>query len=99
MPYELLFRPFQPIDLIRRMDFQPTGWIDETPFQQRRLKAMGISDMLVAACEDDQTRLIASKGILPLFRRYLAEHYQVFPNFMIDRDIHALQVFKCRLER
>ena len=99
IPYELVFRPFQSIELIRRTDFQLTGWIDQTPFQQRSLKARGTADMLVAACEDGNTRLIASKLMLPVFRRYLTEHYQVFPNFTIDPDIHNLQVFQCRLDR
>ena len=87
------------LELIRRTDFQLTGWIDQTPFQQRSLKARGTADMLVAACEDENTRLVASKLMLPVFRRYLTEHYQVFPNFTIDPDIHNLQVFQCRLDR
>jgi hypothetical protein len=99
IPYELVFHPFQSIDLIRRTDFQPTGWIDQTPFQQRRLKARGIADLLMAACEDNKTKLIASRGMLPLFRRYLAEHYHVFPNFTVDPKINNLQVFQCRLDR
>ena len=99
IPYELVFHPFQSIELMRQTDFQLTGWIDQTPFQQRSLKARGTVDMLVAACEDEKTRLIASKLMLPVFRRYLTEHYQVFPNFTIDPDIHSLQVFQCRLDR
>src|SRR5262249_12121173 len=100
LPYELVFRPFQSLDLARRNDLQPTGWIDQTPFQQRRLKATGTTDLMMAACEDEKTSIIASSGMLPLFKRYLAEHYQVSSNFTTSSDLpKLLQVFQCRLDR
>ena len=99
LPYELLFRPFSGIDLMHRTNLQLTGWIDQTPFQQRSLASRGITDLLLSACEDDQTRIIASKEMLPLFRRYLDEHYSVFPVFTLEPDVRALRIFQCRLDR
>jgi hypothetical protein len=99
LPYELLFRPFQPTDPIRKTDFQLTGWIDQTPFQQRSLASLGISDLLLNACQDARTKIVASSSMLPLFRRYLDEHYAVSPEFSREGRFEALQVFGCRLDQ
>jgi hypothetical protein len=99
MPYELLFRPFESIDLIRKTNFQLTGWIDQTPFQQRSLASQGITDLLHSSCQDERTLILASEPILPMFRRYLGEHYSVFPDFTLDPSSRYLHLFHCKLDR
>lgn len=99
LPYELVFRPFQPTDPIRKTDFQLTGWIDQTPFQQRSLASRGISDLLLDACQDARSEIVASSSMLPLFRRYLDEHYAVLPEFTRQGSFRALQVFRCQLRQ
>jgi hypothetical protein len=97
LPYEILYRPFGSLKKFDQIEFQRTGWIDQTPFQQRSLAAQGIQDLLLDNCKNDDSRFMIWGPSLRIFRRYLREHFSVTAYFAPEGPTRYFQVFKCQI--
>lgn len=93
LPYEHLFRPFGAIDDIKNKNVRISGWIDQTPFQQRRLSPG--EDLLLTACQDGKTEIVVGSILLPVFRRYISEHFSVFPEFSEEKRFKSIPTYRC----
>jgi hypothetical protein len=97
LPYEILYRPFESLKGFDRVEFQRTGWIDQTPFQQRSLAAQGIQDLLLDSCKNAGSRFLIWGPSLRIFRRYLREHFSVTADFVPEGPDRYFQLFKCQI--
>jgi hypothetical protein len=96
LPYEILYRPFESLNEFGQIEFQRTGWIDQTPFQQRSLASQGIQDLLLDSCKNGNRFMIWGPS-LRIFRRYLREHFSVTAEFVPEGSARTFQLFKCRI--
>lgn len=95
LPYEYLFRPFGKIDELKRENVRMSAWIDQTPFQQRRLSPG--EDLLFNSCQDGKTEIVVGGLLLPILRRYISEHFSVFPEFAKQERLSSIPNYRCRI--
>lgn len=97
---ERLVRPFAPIDpgLDR---IRMSGWLDQTPFQQRDPLLRTGGDLFLEACRSPHQALLLDKGQMSLVRAYIKEHYgeDVVFEEVIASGGKGVRLATCRLTR
>ncbi len=97
---EQLMRPFAAIDPgLKRI--RMSGWLDQTPFQQRDPVLRGGGDLFREACRSPHQALLLNRAQMSLVSTYLSEHFgdDVMFDDVISSGRKGVRLVICRLTK
>lgn len=81
---DYLVEPFADLSSYADWNVIDVGWPARTPNMQRRLRQLGIDDVMLATVKDPRVAVLALPEQLEVLRRFLAEHHGLQAEFKRD---------------
>ncbi|PLX98717.1 MAG: hypothetical protein C0623_11995 [Desulfuromonas sp.] len=78
-PYELIL-PLEEKSYLETFKVFSIGVLNQSPFQLKKMKEMGIEDPFLAALNNKNIFLSLKQWTKPLLKKYLYEHYRIITN-------------------